>query len=739
MIRDLRQRIVPSLWQVVFILLATTWLWAPQVNHQISSRTSLISQYEAPGQPYGWLFRLGDVLGAVVLLAIPLILWRRRKMSTGSWLLLIIAGGLLIDALLPTSCRMIANSCQEYVSADFIIHAVETVITASAIFALAVYDYAVRKRLFSAAFVLFQILYGMLFISQLASNNHFNTASQYIYQTVLILWLAWYVRETFWQPGEVKIQPPTSLIKNFFAVWALLNGFLAILISLVHIHLLGRIHGVYFAGDNAWLAQHGVIIGIIMIYLSRHLARGERRARQIFLLITGIEALKYSAISPQPLLLALYLLTFCALFIAAGSFERGPVDLTWDVRLQDATFFLIALLSVVVLAFILLGTNNRRAAIANRSIDNFFDYTVRSRVVSRVHIRSALLADTESAFILAAAGTLAWILFRPQPIKRQAIAPAEIRRLLEAYSNSSEDYFKLWPADKNYFQTADIEGFVAYKVVGPIAFGLADPIAPNDSSRQKLLDKFISMCRDRGLRLCVLPIEEKNLKLYQRAGLNGIQIGASALIDINKFLQITAKDKWWRWKTNRATKAGYQYSQSLPLHSRDLLSQVRAVSNAWLGHGGRQEYGFAMGHFDQNYLNQTTIDYLQSGEGRTIAFTNQLPQFRPGQTATIDLFRYKPDAQDPMPYLLLKSIEKLKEKGQFKYFDLGFVPFAKARGPILTIARTLSSGRFSARGLEQFKNKFDPKWQPIYMAYDGDLADLALVAANLERAMELSE
>src|SRR5205807_9167242 len=35
----------------------------------------------------------------------------------------------------------------------------------------------------------------------------------------------------------------------------------------------------YFAGDNAWLAQHGVVIGVVMLYLSRQLAQGDRQAR----------------------------------------------------------------------------------------------------------------------------------------------------------------------------------------------------------------------------------------------------------------------------------------------------------------------------------------------------------------------------------------------------------------------------------------------------------------------------
>ena len=41
-----------------------------------------------------------------------------------------------------------------------------------------------------------------------------------------------------------------------------------------------------------------------------------------------------------------------------------------------------------------------------------------------------------------------------------------------------------------------------------------------------------------------------------------------------------------------------------------------------------------------------------------------------------------------------------------------------------------------AKGLEQFKNKFDPVWEPNYLAYEGDMTDLAVIALNIEKAMD---
>jgi lysylphosphatidylglycerol synthetase-like protein (DUF2156 family) len=733
---ELSPRAKIILWQLLFILLGTTWLLAPHLNHALSYRSSLISQYEAPLQPFSWLFRAGDILAGTLVVLMSINFLKLKKPKIVGYLLLVIGLGFILDPLLPTTCRNIGNTCQEYFSPSFLLHAIETVITGAAILSISAYDWWLRRRLVSAFFVIFQLAYEVLFLTQLANQNHFNTASQYVYQTILIVWIAWFYR-SFMFSGQLRTsKTEAKIVKNIVAGWAFLNGFLAILVSLADINVLGRIKGVYFAGDSAWLAEHGVVVGVIMIYLSRHLARGEMRARQIFLVITGIETLKYSVVSPNVWLMVLYLLTFCALFVLSDNFDRGTVVTTLRVRLKDALFMIGSLLAVMLIALTILSRTNELSDITAQSVDHFFDYTLKSEVVKKTHVKSALLAHTEAAFALAGISTIAWILFRPYKSKATPRHDSgKVEELLRKYSLSSEDYFKLWPNDKKYHFNKKGTGFVAYREIGSISFALEDPIAPA-SNRKGLINEFVASNKARRIRTCFLLTGSKSLRLYKDSGLETLQIGASALINTENFLNDTANDKWWRWKKNRALKSGYAYVTSTPPHSDVFLRQLKAVSNEWLKIGGHEERGFALGYFDEKYLQECVVHYLNDKQGKVVAFTNQLPQFKPLKTATVDLLRYLPEAHDAMPYLLFKTIEQAKHEG-FTDFDLGFVPFAKAEGPVLAIARALSTSRFSSKGLEQFKNKFKPNWHPNYMAYDGDLADLALIALNLERAMKI--
>lgn len=719
------------IWQILFLVVGTSWLWAPHLNQALSYRTSLISQYETAFQPYSWLFRTCDVLAGLLLFVFSLSVLKSNRRLAG-YLLLAISIGLMADPLFSTTCRPVGDICKEYISPNYILHAVETVATSLLFFVIAAYDGYSRKKLTSFIFAGFQVLYGLLFVSQLAHKDSFNTATQFIYELTVFVWLAWYCRDLMAEHRFKTSLVEMSFVKNAIAAWAFINGILAIIISLAHIRLFGDIRGLYFTGDSAWLAQHGIIVGVIMIYLSRHLARGEARARQIFLLLIGAEAIKYASISPDADLLFIYLTTFVLFFVLRDDFDRGTIALTWKVRLRDLYVLVLGLLISAFVSLLVLDRDDRVSSVTNRAVSHFRDYVIHTRpVMLHRHLESELLAHSISAFLLASLAAILWVLFRPYKTKHAPKDWQKIEQALKKYSSSTEDFFKLWPADKDYFWGSTKQGFVAYKVVGPIAFALADPIGPKQAL---LIKEFNDWSRQHRLSACYLPVYPASLPAYEQSGLESLQIGSSALIKIDDFMNNTSKDKWWRWRINKTQKAGYTYHASHPPHSKEFLADIRRVSNAWLKTGGHVERGFGLGYFNTEYLQRCTIHYLRDSENKILAFTNQLPQFKKSKTLTVDMLRSIPGT-DAMPYLLYKMIEGAES--EYSHFDLGFVPFAKTKEPIVKVAKALSGDRFSARGLEQFKNKFDPSWQSIYLAYDGDLGDLASIAINIEKAMSL--
>ncbi|MDB5163930.1 MAG: hypothetical protein JWS12_548 [Candidatus Saccharibacteria bacterium] len=727
------------IWQWLLLVLGTTWFWAPLLNPLLSDRTALISQYEVPGQPYAWLFRIGDILAGCLIIAAVYHIQKRRKLpALVTYGLIIIGLGILGDPLFTTTCRISGNNCVEYVSVAFVLHAIETVVTSLLVFVVSTYDALKERRLTSTFYVSFQVLYGFLFVTQLASTNHINTLMQYLYQASIIVWLTWYIGQLAADGQPLTTRPRSGqIIRRLVAVWAGANGLLAIINNLEPIRPYKFVHSLYFAGDTAWLAQHGVIVGVTLLYVSRHLWRGEKRARQLFLFISAMEALKFAIIFPHAWLLALYILTFSGLFVLKPLFDRGASYFSWQDRWRDIYVVLVGVaLAITGSAFVLTRTRSH-SRIVEMLLHHFTDFIFKVHTETAEPLQSALLAHTLLALIIATLWFILWSLFRPTHIETTGddFNTQRIRQLLQNHANSSEDFFKLWPPDKQYFWASDQTGFIAYRVAGSIAYALADPIAPT-VIQQKLLTNFITFCRSKGLRACFLPIPESSLSLYKTAELDTIKVGASAVVDVQHFVTQTLNNKWWRWQRNRGKKLGYSYAQLTPPHTATVMQELKSVSDAWLQHDNRQERGFALGYFDETYLQACTLHTVRDQDGQLLAFANELPIFHSLKQATVDLMRFVPDADGVMPYLFMSLIQQLEQQQRFKYFDLGFVPLASMKGAVARLARTLGGQRFSASGLEQFKNKFEPAWQPQYLAYDGDIADLALIAVNLEKAMQ---
>src|SRR5262249_31204198 len=110
---------------------------------------------------------------------------------------------------------------------------------------------------------------------------------------------------------------------------------------------------------------------------------------------------------------------------------------------------------------------------------------------------------------------------------------------------------------------------------------------------------------------------------------------------------------------------------------------------------------------------------------------------------SIDHLRYTPDMPSiGMHFLLKELILSLQQQG-IQEFNLGLSPLsgledrAQLNLPekVLRAAKAVGQRYYSFKGLEQFKGKFDPRWEPRYIYYKGPSANLFKVFAALSKAM----
>ncbi len=322
-------------------------------------------------------------------------------------------------------------------------------------------------------------------------------------------------------------------------------------------------------------------------------------------------------------------------------------------------------------------------------------------------------------------------LFRPLKNRLRTL-PSERRRarqLLEQYGGETDDFFKLWPADKSYFFSHDGEAFVAYGVARGIALCFAGPVgAP--ASIGSLLHDFKRFCRANGLVCGFAQTTNRFAKDFKANGFKSLLIGADAVIELDQFVNVTSRNKYFRNIMNRFEKQHFQAIRYKPPHSAELMREVQSVSNDWLRRAGRKQWRFFTGYFAQRYLQQMPLFTVRDSSSRLQAFVNELPSFKKGE-ATVDLMRHRRDVPtNLMDFLFVRLMQELKEDG-YRTFNLGLSPMAakdfagESSGDKLLAAIYGSNQKIvSFEGLHRYKLKFEPQWQPRYLYYLGSTTRL---------------
>ena len=177
------------------------------------------------------------------------------------------------------------------------------------------------------------------------------------------------------------------------------------------------------------------------------------------------------------------------------------------------------------------------------------------------------------------------------------------------------------------------------------------------------------------------------------------------------------------------------------------MDQLRAVSDDWLAQHAGAEKGFSLGFFDEEYIARFPVAVIEQ-DGRIVAFANVWPGAQ-RMELSVDLMRYRHGAPKDVMDALFAHVMQWGKKQGYRWLTLGMAPLSGfADSPVAPLWNRLASflykhgeAIYSFQGLRAFKEKFDPVWQPHYLAYPGGLrlplvlADVsALIAAGIGRS-----
>jgi lysylphosphatidylglycerol synthetase-like protein (DUF2156 family) len=326
---------------------------------------------------------------------------------------------------------------------------------------------------------------------------------------------------------------------------------------------------------------------------------------------------------------------------------------------------------------------------------------------------------------------------------RDTDAAGRARAILTA-GGSTLSYMSTWPGNQ-YWVSPDGRAAVAYRAIAAVAVTVGGPYG-EPAALDSAITEFARFCEHRGLQPCLYGVTAQARAVTQRLGWKSVQIAEDTLLPLDR-LQFTGK-KWQDVRTalNKAAKEGITaqwctYPQAPP----DLAGQIRQISHTWMAGKGLPEMGFTLGGLDQ--LNDPHIRCLIAvgADGKVHGITSWMPVYASGRPAgwTLDFMRRNTEPgtfRGVMEFLIATAALTFRQEGA-RFVSLSGAPLARLdRGErpsapqrLLDMIATTIEPVYGFQSLLHFKAKFQPDYQPLYMAYP-DPAALGPIAIAIGRA-----
>jgi phosphatidylglycerol lysyltransferase len=281
--------------------------------------------------------------------------------------------------------------------------------------------------------------------------------------------------------------------------------------------------------------------------------------------------------------------------------------------------------------------------------------------------------------------------------------------------------------DKRLLFSDSGDAFVMYQIARHSWVALGDPVGSRAGS-EELVWRLREMSDHHGAQTVFYQVAGDRLALYVDLGLAALKIGEEARVALSQFSLEGGARADLRQSHRRAQRDGASFEVVPPEGIDALLPRLRRISDDWLAAKSTGEKRFSVGAFSSDYLRQFPVAVVRS-EGEPAAFAN-LWTTQTKAELSVDLMRFASDApRGAMDYLFIELMLWGRREG-YRWFNLGMAPLSGLEAHPLAPAWH-RVGNFIFRhgehfynfdGLRRYKAKFDPVWEPRYLAAKGGIA-----------------
>jgi len=306
-----------------------------------------------------------------------------------------------------------------------------------------------------------------------------------------------------------------------------------------------------------------------------------------------------------------------------------------------------------------------------------------------------------------------------------------VRELISRYGENSVDYFALM-SDKSYFFSPSRKSVIAYKVATGVVVALSGPIGVSED-KMSCLSEFVVQMKRRGLSILFYNLTEEGRRLAAEAGLKTIKIGEQAVIKTGDFVLSESAFSEIRHAVTRVEREGVIFKvSSFAQASLAMATDLANLHQEWLSTKKIPPITFSSDYFPLPVESEAFLVMAYNKEGKLLAALSFLP-YKAGKGLVLDLMLRSADAFNGlMEGVIAYSVEYFKNMGKTEV-SLSMAPLANVGYE--KIFRHFSS-LYRYQPLLAFKKKFNPDWEPAYLAYEQGTAlprvSLALLRVSLK-------
>jgi lysyl-tRNA synthetase class 2 len=345
--------------------------------------------------------------------------------------------------------------------------------------------------------------------------------------------------------------------------------------------------------------------------------------------------------------------------------------------------------------------------------------------------------------------TLIWVVIArtsPRPA-RSPDQDAALATLLARGDGDSLGWFATRD-DRDVVFSPTGKAAVSYQVVGGVALAAGDPLG-DPEAWPGAVEAFMNEAARNAWVPAVIGCGHRAGETWQRAGLDALELGDEAIVDVGAFSLEGRAMRGVRQAAGRVARAGYTTRvRRAGEVSAEEWEQIRSSAQAWRIGGIERGFSMALNRLGDLRDAGGMLACSYDGDGQLRALLHFVPWGTDG--LSLDLMRRDPTSDNGVCETLIVELLQTLPAFGVRRVSLNFAVFRSAierggqlgAGPVARMWRRLlliGSRWWQIEQMYRFNAKFAPEWRPRYLCNPGsrELARVAVAALRAEQFLVL--